>query len=137
MGQQAINPTLTESVFLEATSCCSCGVAFAIPSTMLAKLRDNHKGFYCPNGHSLAFNGKTEAQRLRDQLADTRMVLEASRAEAERIGRSNIALRGVVKRSKNRALAAICPVGGCRRHFTNLERHMGTKHPGFQQQDIT
>lgn len=136
MPQQAVNPTLTESVLLEATSCCSCGVAFAIPSTMLAKLRDNHKGFYCPNGHSLVFNGKTEAERLRDQLADTRMVLEASRAEAERIGRSNIALRGVVKRAKNRSIAGVCPVGGCKRHFTNLQRHIGSKHPDYSKQEI-
>lgn len=136
MPQQAINTTLTEFVTLEATSCCQCGVAFAMPAGMLVQLRDKHINFYCPNGHSLVFRGKTAADLLREQLDATRLVLEASRAEAERIGRSNVALRGVVKRTKNRAVAAMCPVGGCRRHFVALDRHMKAKHPGYAGQEI-
>lgn len=143
MPQQAINTTLTEFVTLEATSCAACGVAFAVPKVMLAALRESHERFYCPSGHHLVFDGPTKAERLEGQLADKERQLQAereltnnARMEAERIGRSNVALRGVVKRSKNRAVAAMCPVGSCRRHFIALARHMKSKHPGYAGQEI-
>lgn len=142
MPQQANNPTLTEFVTLQATRCW-CGVAFAVESNFLKQTRDRSGEIYCPLGHRGTYSGQHENERLRTQLANAEAekvrlrerVLEEEhrRQKAER---STRAMRGQVTKAKKRVAAGVCPVANCRRHFTNLERHMGTKHPDFKTQDI-
>lgn len=69
--------------------------------------RDN-KTFYCPNGHPQSYT-ETEADKLRKQIEGLNIrnnnVLEAFRKSEEQIaklGRSNRALRAVIKRIKTR-----------------------------------
>ena len=52
---------------LVTVDCCNCGVMFAVPDTFDEERRDNGKGFYCPNGHTLSYH-ETEIQRLRQQV---------------------------------------------------------------------
>lgn len=120
--------------------CYRCKEPFGLASSTYDTLKrqaDNGT-FYCPHGHSQCFPaGETEAEKLRrerDQLKqriameqDWRSEAEA-RAEAER--RRAAAFKGQATRLRTRAKAGICPC--CNRHFTALERHMATKHPGFQ-----
>lgn len=120
-------------VTLVAEECCACHVAFGLTSEMQTRLRESHQSFYCPNGHSQAYRGQTEAERLAAKLrsveddrhwykaAEARQ--SASRAAAER---QLAATKGVVTRMRKRAIAGACQF--CHRHFANVERHVATKH---------
>jgi hypothetical protein len=113
--------------------CCSCGMTFAVPVAWEKERRENHKGFFCPNGHPLVFNGpsnlekqvkekEAEIERLRSRLDwKERSLLSANR--------SNSALRGQRTKLKNRIHNGVCPC--CHRSFEKLQRHMKTKHPDW------
>lgn len=101
--------------------CAACGIVFGLPYDYNQELRGNHKGFYCPNGHSLSYSSKTEVEQLKEKL-DTAQE-HCTHLETE--------LNGALKRLatvQTRIHAGVCPC--CNRHFANLERHMNNKHPG-------
>lgn len=54
------------SVNLTTEVCCACGVVFTLPCTLRETLLENHKGFYCPNGHGIHFVGKTKDEEIGD-----------------------------------------------------------------------
>lgn len=136
MSQRAVNEFLSGAVTLQATSCVSCGVAFAMPELMIEQLRRSHSSFYCPNGHSLSFQGKPVEETLRAQLAQEKANSEYWRKNAARKERQKIWLKGQVTKAKKRVANGVCPVRGCHRHFDNLGRHMETKHPDFVSQEL-
>lgn len=118
---------------MEVCVCASCGIEFGMPSPFIAARRNDGKGFWCPNGHSLTY-GESEADKLRrerDRLKQQQAHWDDERRELqgriETEGRRRAAARGQVTRLKNRAKAGLCPC--CNRHFTNLERHMASQHP--------
>jgi hypothetical protein len=80
--------------------CCSCGISFCVPKEYINKLRKTHKTFWCPNGHSLHYPGKSEAEKLREQLATTQRERDLSKAEVDRLAGEVIELR---KRKKRQA----------------------------------
>ena len=118
-------------------NCCTCGIVFAVPTSWESKKRENHSNFYCPNGHSLVFNGlsllekqvkekESEIERLRSRLDwKEKSLLSANR--------SNIALRGIRTKLKKRIGNGVCPC--CNRSFVKLQRHMKTKHPSWVAKD--
>ena len=128
--------TLNATSQLETETCFKCGVLFAMPADLMENLRKNRNSFFCPNGHSQAYTGKTKAEKLQDKLDAKERELE--RAERRRAGaearekmanNSLRATKGVVTKMKNRASKGICPC--CNRHFVNVQRHMETQHPDF------
>lgn len=120
--------------------CCNCGVVFAWPSDLRDRcLRDHSRSFYCPNGHSMSFTGKTAEEKLREQLAASRrraeMAEEASRRnreDARAARRQAAAYKGQLTRARKRAGAGVCPVTECHRTVSQLADHMKTVHPDFQ-----
>ena len=134
--------TLSITTKLTTITCCTCAITFAVPDEWEARRREDHKGFFCPNGHSLTFTGKTEAENLREQLDAEKARAEFWRKERDRnaqradaADRRAAAARGQVTKLKNRAAAGVCPC--CNRSFVQLERHMSTKHPGFAATQVT
>lgn len=115
-------------VHLDTTSCCVCGVVFAMPVDLLRRHREQGSSFYCPNGHSLSY-AKSEVQRLRDQLDRASARTKHLEDQREASERSNSALRGVITKQRQRAAAGVCPC--CHRTFQQLARHMGNKHPDY------
>lgn len=128
---------------LVTETCCACGIIFAITEDFQSRRYADHGLFYCPSGHGQNYQGKTEAEKLRESLeaerrqrqwaeqnvayqADRRREAE-ERAEHER-RRAN-GYKGHAAKITKRAKAGVCPC--CNRHFTALERHMATKHPTF------
>lgn len=117
-------------VELDVIECYKCGVMFGITSDLNKTLHRNHdQSFYCPNGHGQVYTGKTEAEKLRDQLseekkklANTQFELMAAKQRTEEAERAKAKLQ---KSIKNGA----CPC--CHRQFTQLTRHMKTKHPEY------
>jgi hypothetical protein len=125
----------------ETIECCNCGLRFAVPRSWERSRRDDHKSFYCPNGHPQSFVGKSEAEIARDELAKEKQRREWAEAEAKRLreknetaARSNAALRGHINHVKRRVGNGVCPC--CNRTFSQLGRHMQAKHPGYQFPEI-
>lgn len=121
--------TYTETLI---TTHCWCGIALAVPKALYDHAKDDAKnGIYCPLGHTFVFRddykSKLEKERVERERAEkrARANLELLRHEE----RSHAATRGHLTRTKKRVGNGVCPC--CNRHFTNLERHMHTKHPDY------
>lgn len=119
---------ITQEIKLEILNCCTCGIVFAMPDTMVRRMEDTGGLFYCSNGHPQRFT-TSEVQRLREKLdeqtrAATHMAERAKQAEAA----EQKAVREI-KRMKKRSAAGVCPC--CNRTFQQLARHMKAKHADF------
>jgi DNA-binding XRE family transcriptional regulator len=102
--------------------CCNCGMAFAMTSDFKLRRRNDHQSFYCPAGHGQHYTGKSEEQKLREQLeaeSGRAALLEQERAEAEK----------KYRRIRDRVKNGVCPC--CNRTFQGLLNHMRTEHPEF------
>lgn len=117
-------------------TCCSCHIRFAMPGSFNKRCREDSKvWFYCPNGHHQHYTGeqterealRRERDRLKQQAAYLEDMRKAALAEAEEAKRSAAAYKGVATRIKNRVKHGVCPC--CNRTFSDLARHMKTKHP--------
>lgn len=129
--------TMTHTLELEAITCGSCGIPFALEDHHLRMLRQTGKGFYCPSGCGISYN-KSENQRLKSQLEQEQARVASERArreEAERASdyfrKSRDGVRGALAKVKKRVVHGVCPC--CTRNFANLGRHMETKHPDYAQ----
>lgn len=118
--------------------CCNCSIEFAMPIDFQQKRRDDHITFYCPKGHPQHYTGKTEADRLREQLDAERAQHQQTRAHlnsrvaAEKAAAHGARVKaGIAKAALDRAMkrigAGVCPC--CNRTFKQLAKHMHTKHP--------
>jgi hypothetical protein len=131
--------TLIREQLLVTETCCNCGVLFAWPQELQQKALEERgprgRSFYCPNGHAQHFTGKTEEEKLREQLEAKQRSLEWSWRENERVRdqrdcaeRSAAAYKGHVTRLRNRISNGVCPVADCKRSFINVRRHIATMH---------
>lgn len=113
--------------------CAMCAIVFYVPQGFDDARRRDGLYFFCPNGHRLSF-GETEADKLRrerDRLKqdaarleeEARLAWNTATVELARAKRAEAEVRRVTKR----ATAAVCPC--CNRSFSQLARHMKTKHP--------
>lgn len=111
----------------EFRSCPSCGIEYAAPCVFMQEARkDPAITFYCPNGHSRHFS-ESEADKLRrerDQLKQSLAFKDDLIANRDKR----------IKRMEKRAAAGSCPC--CQRMFSNMSRHMKTKHPEFVADNV-
>jgi hypothetical protein len=128
--------TITYTGILAIEECYKCHITFAMPQDLQKRARERGETFYCPLGHSQVYS-TTEVQKLQAKLEREerwRKVAEtsarAARDQADAAERSARAYRGHVTRIKKRIGNGVCPC--CQRHFTNVERHMASQHPEFQ-----
>ena len=124
--------TLLKAVFLVETACADCGITFAVPDTWDKARRNDGKGFYCPNGHSL-FYGKTTlekqleaAKRHRDNLS---AALTASQDQVVAERKAHATTKGKLTKTRKRVGNGVCPC--CNRSFADLGRHMAGQHPDY------
>lgn len=128
--------TISMSITMDPLTCGHCGIPFALERAHLKMLQDTGKGFHCPAGCSISYH-KTELDRVRDQLAREKHAREQAEAakktaQADRdfwLKQSNDKGKKI-ERLKKRVANGVCPC--CTRHFTNLERHIKTKHPSYK-----
>lgn len=134
--------TTTYLITLVPHTCGGCGVVFGMEQQHLQRLKDENGSFYCPNGCSRQFCGETKAQRAERLQRQAEQKLQRERQwrdqrearlrdEAEAARRSAAAHKGAHTRTKNRVAKGVCPC--CNRTFQNLQRHMQTQHPEYQQ----
>jgi len=122
----------TTHVTLEPITCYLCGVAFGVPAHLKEKRLNDHRSFFCPNGHEQHYTGPTEADKLRKQLETanySRAFYERRLGEEVRSKRAVRAHLTKAKKKLDRVAHGVCPC--CNRSFQNLRRHMSAKHPGF------
>jgi hypothetical protein len=107
--------------------CCSCGVAFGLPSDLQDVLKnDPNKNFYCPNGHSQHYT-KSKEQRLREEAE---FKLRQKENELSNLINSKTLLEKELQNARRqikRVHNGVCPC--CNRSFQNLKKHMKNKHP--------
>ncbi len=134
--------TIYHRTALTTVACCTCGGAIGLNEIWVANARsegNQRHQFWCPYcGVRQGWGGKSKEEKLREEIAQLQklqQVLKDSRkralAEAEHFRRSRDGMKGVVAKIKNRVGRGVCPC--CNRHFTNLERHMKSKHPEMAQ----
>ncbi len=120
-----------DQIAMETISCSvhGCGITFAIPAVLVEKRRNDHQNFWCPNGHCLSYKGKTEAQKLKDQLAEKEQQLDYARQRANHAEEKTATVTRAHKRMRERLKNGVCPC--CNRSFENLRRHIADMHPDF------
>jgi hypothetical protein len=78
---------LSVTISLQRTSCCVCGITFAVPERWIQERRDKGGNCYCPNGHSLIFKVsnvdrlKRELEQANRQVAEKSATILRERAE--------------------------------------------------------
>lgn len=131
-----MSQTLTFNVSLTTINCGECGGTYAINERYREQKQQEGGTWNCP--YCKCGWGYTECEnaRLKRLLADEQARLARERAahdqakasirtkEAEIAKQKNSSAR-LKKRIKN----GVCPC--CTRSFTNLRRHMETKHPDY------
>lgn len=124
----------------EGQSCITCFIQFQVPVGFTAARRTDGKTFYCPQGHSMAYD-RTESEedklrRERDRLKQNAAYLEDRNRELaeqrDAAERRASAAKGRITKLKNRAAKGICPC--CNHSFADLARHMHSEHPDFVEQ---
>lgn len=118
---------------LEAETCCKCGCVFGINDAVRARLLNNGETFYCTNGHGQHYT-ETEAQRHARAMAAKQAELDAKQRELTAAKcrllteqEERVKAERKCRRMTKRIHAGVCPC--CNRTFSNLARHMQTKHP--------
>lgn len=129
-----VNSNYSTIVTMVTEQCITCNIVFGMPSDLKSALLNNKKAFYCPNGHSMVYSGKTEAQKLRESY-ELELNIERQKkllAERDRDNWREMHHKRVKENKKNelklkRVNKGVCPC--CNRTFQNLANHMKTKHP--------
>ncbi|CPT96795.1 hypothetical protein PP633_06125 [Mycobacteroides abscessus] len=106
-----------------------CGVPFALNDEFIRQRRNDHKTFYCPNGHRRYYpqeneteKAKAAVRRLERQLANRDEDLRAAKV-------AHAVTKGKLTKTRNRIAKGVCPC--CNRSFANLQRHMAGQHPDY------
>lgn len=115
------NPTIHFRIEI----CCNCGILFGVEADHQQQLVDYGKTFYCPSGHPQSYS-KPRIKIIEEQLEIAQRDLRASKCEtlAERQRRETTEAQKL--RLEKRMRHGVCP--HCNRSFTNLRRHMESKH---------
>ena len=119
--------TLNRNIDIDIIECHTCSVPMYFTAAFLRKRMDDHVTFYCPNGHSNAYLGKTESQKLKERLADA--VAENARiTEVARLATAEtLKVTKKLDQTNARIKEGVCPC--CNRQFRHLQAHMKSKHP--------
>lgn len=121
-------------VHLVQEKCITCGVIWGVPSDYQSRRKQDHNNFYCPNGHTQCYIGKSDAERLREELdrvkagnASLHDVLTRKNEQLQEKDYRIRSLKGAKTRIENRVKNGVCPC--CNRTFKNLAAHFKTQHP--------
>jgi len=123
---------LNLDVELELLTCTSCGIAFAMPEHFATGRRNDHRSFWCPNGHEQHFPQESPEEKLRGQLAAAQDRADTLRVQRDHLERSAAVTRGHMPRLKKRIAHGVCPC--CQRTFKQLSSHMERMHPEYVEE---
>jgi NMD protein affecting ribosome stability and mRNA decay len=112
---------------LTVIMCGECGMAFAVPELWRKERVENHKTFYCPNGCLRCYKAKAAIDEVRDQVNFVQAQLNEAQHLAIVKGRELDKLQKAHHKLEHRISNGSCPC--CNRTFSNLQKHMKSKHP--------
>ncbi len=126
--------TYIEGIEFVIEYCCNCHIPFAMSRSFKdARLKDR-KSFHCPAGHGQYYTGKSEEQKLREELERKQGLLDAERGKAILLKNERDEITKAHKRMRTRVMNGVCPC--CNRTFQNLMQHMKTEHADFGELDL-
>lgn len=118
---------ITQTITFETIVCYKCHVPFAVSAKHHRELLDTHDTFYCPAGHPQHYIAKFNEEKLREQLENERKQRQQEEERLYNLYLDELNKSNKLNRQLKRIHKGICPC--CNRSFTNLKRHMETKHP--------
>lgn len=121
--------TFSESVTMSSVTCGSCAGVFALNKIFLEHARSNRGNYTCPYCKTGWSWSESEADRLRSQIETKERELRESKCETLRqqhLLEAEQKLKSKLERKLRRVGKGVCP--DCQRSFSNLARHMATKH---------
>ena len=80
--------------------CCKCGVAFAITKALEAERANDHKSFWCPNGHGQHYSEENEVEQLERKLKEEQNCCKYAKMDRDYYARSSRAYKGHFNRIK-------------------------------------
>lgn len=121
------------SVSLEVKECPVCGIAYAVPSAWIQKIRTGGGSWYCPAGHKIFFK-ENLAEKLQREKDDLERHMQAKINEANHarlVAEKGFAKAVRDKRKVERRIAhGVCPC--CNKTFADVSNHMITEHKDFR-----
>ncbi len=120
---------VSTEIKLNVIECAECGIAFGVTTFFEKRRRDDHGTFYCPSGHSNWYPYQSDAEKLREQLAEEKRKLAVTQFELISAKQKAEATEKKIKRVEKRIKNGVCPC--CNRQFVQMARHMKTKHPEY------
>lgn len=117
--------TYQYSTTLVVVTCGTCNIPHGLPADLQAAREADGDGWYCPNGHYIAYI-ESETKRLRRQLKRAEDAASAARAERDQAQASRRAWKGQATRARKAVLAGQCTF--CGQHLRDLERHVTRMH---------
>lgn len=122
--------TMIETVYLTKMECGKCGSVYAISESYRALRQIEGNGWHCPYCQaSWGYFLNNENAMLKKQLEEKQRELTASKCETlrEKQLRELVVMeKAKADRKLRRNKKGVCTC--CNRSFTNLRRHMETKH---------
>ena len=125
--------TLKLTVTFTEVACGECGGIYALAARYYEQQRVNGGFWNCPYCRC-RWGFSKKASELELAKADAKWqssMLANERARHDQTRASLVGHKAAKTRLKNRIARGICPC--CKRHFTNLQRHMDCKHPEFNE----
>ena len=127
--------TMTVVDTLVVIRCAGCSVHFAFPKDWQKVFREDGRTFYCPVGCRNVYRD-SDNDRLARELAEAndraikyRQQRDATMSDLDTVMEDLANKESKLRRVEQRLSHGVCPC--CNRSFTNLEKHMGSKHPNF------
>lgn len=108
--------------------CYKCGVPFGMTRDYRNRRLSDRATFYCPSGHGQVYTGKSEEQKLREEVERQKQMREAEEARRLRVEGERDQVARAHNRMRVRVMNGVCPC--CNRTFQNLMQHMKTEHAG-------
>lgn len=128
--------TYTQALEFTTVRCGACDVVFGMLTLFYNARRDDHRTWYCPNGHARCFGGDSEEEKLRKQLKNTQEALSRESIRNNELREDVRSMKFKLQSSKmhagklrKRISGGVCPC--CTRTFQNLGRHMASQHPTY------
>jgi len=114
---------------LTVHTCPSCYVLYAVPKVMTDRKERDGGEWFCPNGHTVVYK-ETVADKLRRERDLLKQQLAEKDDEIRAIRNQRNAETAKLANLQKRSAAGTCQC--CHRTFSQLARHMKTKHPEFK-----
>lgn len=87
-------------VEMEIEHCCKCGIVFAITKALKTRRLNDHKSFYCPNGHGQYFSEDNEVEELKRRLKQEENCCINAKLDRDYYARASRAYKGHFNRIK-------------------------------------